>query len=89
MRKVFFIILYEYYKNKHKNIEINKNKAIKNKNDRNKALDLLINKLIEQAKELKFKVIFTSVEHKKLLERYKDHGFVETDKSMTNMIKRL
>jgi hypothetical protein len=56
---------------------------------RNEALNILIEKLINEAKQSGFKVIFTSVEHTKLIDRYKNHGFVETDKSMTNMIKRL
>jgi len=57
--------------------------------ERNKALDLLIEQLYSRAKELGFKAIFTSATHKGLIERYKDHGFVVTDTSMTNLVKRI
>lgn len=60
-----------------------------NKEERSEALDLLINNLVNIAKESGYKAIFTSLQHTKLLERYKKHGFIETDKSMTNMIKRI
>lgn len=59
------------------------------KEERSKGLDLVINALLEEAKISGFKAVFTSVEHKKLIERYKEHGFIETDKDMTNMVKRL
>lgn len=62
---------------------------VSDKEERSQALDLVINSLVEEAKLSGFKAIFTSVEHKKLIERYKEHGFVESDKDMTNMVKRL
>jgi hypothetical protein len=59
------------------------------KEERNLALNELIDKLCDDAQKLGFKAIFTSVEHEGLLERYKKLGFNTTDKSMTNMIRRL
>jgi hypothetical protein len=59
------------------------------KEDRSEALDLVINKLIDLAKELEFKTVFSSVTHPRLIERYKRHGFVVTDTGMTNMIRRV
>lgn len=59
------------------------------KEERSKALDLLLETLIKQAKELNIKSLFTSLEHPKLLERYKKHGFNVSDTNMTNMLMRL
>jgi hypothetical protein len=56
---------------------------------RNSAMNEIIEELAKDAKEQGFKVIFTSVEHKGLIERYKTLGFEVTDKTMTNMIGRL
>lgn len=53
------------------------------------AVDLVITRLTEHAKQSGFRNVFSSLEHKGLIRRYKNHGFVETDKEMTNLIKRL
>ena len=59
------------------------------KEERSEALDLIIDNLLFVAKELGFSTVFTSLEHPKLLERYEKHGFVATDKNVTNMLRRL
>lgn len=60
-----------------------------NKKEKSQALDLLITTLTETAKTNGFRVIFTSVAHKGLTEKYKTLGFKETDSRMTNLIKEL
>lgn len=55
--------------------------------ERGEALDLLISSLTTEARKLGHTIIFTTVKHPKLIERYKAHGFIETDKDMTNMVK--
>jgi hypothetical protein len=59
------------------------------KEERSEALDLIIDDLLFIAKELGHSTVFTSLEHPKLLERYEKHGFIPTDKNVTNMIRRL
>lgn len=59
------------------------------KEERSKALDLVIAKLIETAKEQGFKALFTSLNHPRLVERYATHGFQPTDLNVTNMIRSL
>lgn len=56
---------------------------------RDDALNLLIEAACDWAKGQGFKVLFTSVEHKGLIERYKSLGFIETDRSMTNLLRNL
>ncbi len=56
---------------------------------RNLAMNEMIDELCNEAKRLGFKVILTTVEHKKLIERYESLGFETTDKEMTNMLKRV
>ena len=60
-----------------------------NKEEKAKALDSLISKLIDDAKKEGFKLIFTSVSNKSLVDRYKQHGFNVTDENMVNLIKEL
>ena len=62
---------------------------VSDKQERNKALDLLIKKLCEEAKNCEFAAVFTSTEHEKLIQRYTDHGFKITDNNMKNMVKRI
>lgn len=57
------------------------------KND--EALNLLIETACSRAKELGYKMIFTSLEHKGLIERYKQHEFIATETGMTNMMRKL
>lgn len=59
------------------------------KEKRANGLDILITALCEEAKKLEFKAIFTSVQHKKLIQRYENHGFVIADNDMKNMVKRI
>lgn len=59
------------------------------KEERAKGLDLLIDTLLETAKEKGFRLVFSTLEHPKLIQRYEDHGFQITDKNMTNLIKVL
>lgn len=60
-----------------------------NKDERNQGLDMLITKISDVAKESDYKILYTSVMHPKLIERYNKHEFVVTDKDMSNMIRRL
>lgn len=59
------------------------------KYDRSTALDLLLISLKDAAKEAKVTTIFTSTEHQGLIDRYRGHGFIETDQKMTNLIARI
>lgn len=59
------------------------------KEERSVALDEVISSLLSRAKELGFKQVFTTVVHPKLVDRYKNHGFVVTDQAMTNLIRSL
>ena len=59
------------------------------KEERSKALDNLILALLCEAKSCGYKVVFTSVEHTGLIDRYKKNGFVVSENSMTNMIRSL
>lgn len=56
---------------------------------REEALDLLISSCINQAKDMGFKAIFTSVKHPKLKERYVQHGFTVGDEGTTEMFRRI
>jgi hypothetical protein len=59
------------------------------KETRAQALDLVIDSLLNLAKELDFKSVFSSITHPKLLQRYQQHGFVVTDENMTNLVRSL
>lgn len=56
---------------------------------RDRALDALIAGFVERSTKAGKKVILTSLEHPKLIERYKRLGAIETDKGMTNLAWRL
>lgn len=56
---------------------------------RSEGLDLVLNGLLITAEGLGKKYIQTIVEHKRLIERYKNFKFMETDKNMTVMIRSL
>lgn len=56
---------------------------------RGKSLDLLMVRLVETAKSMGFKSIFSSINNPRLVDRYKKHGFIETEKNMSNMIMRI
>lgn len=54
---------------------------------RNKATDRLISTASEAAKALGHTVIFSSLTHPRLIQRYENHGFKVTETQMTNLIK--
>jgi hypothetical protein len=54
---------------------------------RDKALDGVIEHLTSEAKMWGARAVFTSVSDAGLIERYKKHGFHESETAMTNMIK--
>lgn len=56
---------------------------------RGRALDVLMLRLVETARSSGFKAVFSSINNERLINRYKKHGFKETEKSMTNMIMRI
>lgn len=56
---------------------------------RGEALDILMLRLVETAKRQDFKAIFSSIDNKRLIARYKKHGFTQTDGNMTSMIMRI
>lgn len=57
--------------------------------DRKEAMLLLIKSLTQAAKELGYKVAFTSVVSKHLIEKYKSMGFSVDSEGMTNLTKVL
>jgi hypothetical protein len=56
---------------------------------RSNALDILIPALLAEAHKLGKSIVFSSLEHPALLERYKKFGAVEADTNITNVIWRL
>jgi len=56
---------------------------------RSEGLDDLIDALLKKADSSGFKMVFTSVSHPKLMDRYSEFGFKKTESEMTNMIKVL
>lgn len=53
------------------------------------ALDVLIDGLEKLSRELGVKYVFTYTKNERLLNRYKKHGFGETDKNMTHLVKNI
>lgn len=64
------------------------NKEYKDK-DRNDAIEYLINSLSKSCENAGYKVIFTSVSHQNLINKYQNCGFVRTQEGATEMIKFL
>lgn len=56
------------------------------KEDRNLALNTLVENLLTYADLQGAKYIMTSIMHPKLVQRLEDRGFIKTDANMTNMI---
>ncbi len=54
---------------------------------RAEALDLVLKSLLAEADDNGYKAIFTSCEHKGLIERYKKFNFIQTDNNMTNLVR--
>jgi hypothetical protein len=59
------------------------------KEARSEGLDDLIDALLKAAHDKKYKMVFTSVSHPKLMKRYTEFGFKKTESEMTNMLKVL
>lgn len=59
------------------------------KDERGKALDMLINELSKEAKKQGFKALFTMTNHSKLIDRYTKNDFQETDKNVSHFVRRL
>lgn len=57
--------------------------------NRDRSLDVLMGLLIEAGEMLGCDLLFTSLEHASLIERYKRHGFQVTDKGVTNLMRRI
>ena len=64
------------------------NKQYKDK-DRNDAIELLINTIVEACKNAGYKTIFTSVSNQNLINKYQNCGFIKTQEGATEMIKFL
>jgi hypothetical protein len=54
--------------------------------DRGNAVNRVVQEVLDEAKKGHYRMVFTSVNHPKLLERLKTNGFVVSDKSMTNLV---
>lgn len=59
------------------------------KQERRQALKLIIEQLIERAKAEGFTFVFSSSAHAGLTETYKDLDFIETDKNMSYLARRI
>lgn len=57
--------------------------------DRSTALDALVDELAYTAKNMGFSAIFTSTNHKGLIERYKHHDFKVADEDMINLVRKI
>lgn len=57
--------------------------------ERGQALDLLIEDLSAYAKELGFMSLFTSSNHTRLMERYKEHNFQLSDSGVSHFVRNL
>jgi hypothetical protein len=64
------------------------NKQYKDK-DRNDAIELLINTIVEACKNAGYKTIFTSVSNQNLINKYQNCGFIKAQEGATEMIKFL
>lgn len=59
----------------------------KDRENRKKAIEFLINVLSELAKDNGFKYLYTSLKNKSLIERYENCGFITGDSNCQEMIK--
>lgn len=59
------------------------------KEARKESIDRVIKRCLWTAKDLGYSVVYTSVKHPLLKDRYKRLGFKETDQEMTNMVRSL
>lgn len=56
---------------------------------RGEGLDLVIDRLTSSAKEMGKKILISYTNHGRLIDRYKEHKFVESDLNMTGMTRIL
>jgi len=59
------------------------------KSVRGEAIDLLIDSLLERAKQEGMGIVFTSIRVPKLIKRLEHHGFSISDANMTNMTRTI
>lgn len=57
--------------------------------DRNAALDMLMDAVAEEAKAMGFKFAMSGVKHNGLARRLEKHGFIRSDEGMTHYIRIL
>ena len=57
--------------------------------DRNDAIEVLINSIVDASKNAGYKAIFTSVSNDNLIKKYQNCGFVKTQEGAVEMIKFL
>jgi len=57
--------------------------------DRNDAIELLINNIVDASKNAGYKAIFTSVSNDNLINKYQNCGFIKTQEGTVEMIKFL
>lgn len=60
---------------------------LKSSEERDKALNQVIEALVQNAKDSGFKLIFSSLSDQGLVKRYTNSGFIVTDNNMTNLIR--
>lgn len=63
--------------------------TVKDRGIREESLDVLIKTLIDLAEKSGAKIIFTSLKHNNLINRYLKHGFIYGDKNATNMVRTI
>ena len=54
--------------------------------DRGAGLDALISEMKKQCTAKGCPILYAATSHERLSERYRQHGFIETDKGMTHFI---
>lgn len=59
------------------------------KEERSQALDELLQVALSEARDLGLTVLFGALSHAGLIDRYKKHGFSETDTNVTLLIRNL
>lgn len=57
--------------------------------ERGQALDLLIEELVERAKQMEFVTVFTMATNARLIDRYQSHKFQVTDRGMTHFVRHV
>lgn len=57
--------------------------------ERGQALDVLIEELVDRAKQMEFVTVFTMATNTRLIDRYKEHKFQVTDRGMTHFVRHV